>query len=398
MPDFWNDPISKMSLDELTSAASGSGIGVLPQDQSTKARAAERLQREERKYSVRSEDSGKYMLGGEAVRLGIELGVKSPKIKVPLQKYGLALDALSNTFGANSSTNAGDDPYNRHRVVNGRLEKVAPTGTDASSQITNLIEGGIGALQMTKVGAIPASLAAGELTEMQIHQAERDNSKVLAQIAARTGPYASVENAVRDIDMLNAAQSEPGKLSGDFWASMRADKKAKVEGHLNRVRQAIASKDEARIDQAAQVIPLLAEYMDEFNADMEAVQTSSQELTWPVSRLGEFVADEAPNTTFKHFLNPDRFIETMFTGNVQSHGFMDYLNPSGKNMKQYVQRRQFTGEDKRTRVQGDDLAKELHSRALEATGGVDPRKARDAKQKAIADNFSVADPGYGLYQ
>lgn len=394
---FGPDPVAEMSIDELSRAAGGSGIGVMPQDQSMRIRAAERLQREERPMSVTSDKAWKYILGGEAVRAGIEMGVSNPAIKAPLRKYGLLFDAASNAFGANSSTNAGNDPYGRVRYNNGVLEQVSPSGTDAGSQATNAIEGLISAAQWTKIGALPASLFAGELTESQIHQAERDKAPILADIAARKGSYADLENAVRDLSVMNTAQSEPGKVSDALWSGLREEKKAVVDRHLSSLRSAIASGDKAKIDTAAEMIPHLAEYMDRFNADMEAVQTGSQEFTWPFARVAETVADEAPNLTMTHYLNPDRFIETL-SGNTPSFGFLDYWDPSGKNMQQYKRQRAWQGKDKRTRTQGPELIEELHRRALEETNGVDPRAARDAKQKAIADNFSVADPGFGLYQ
>lgn len=394
---FGPDPVAEMSLDELSRAAGGSSIGVMPQDQSMRIRAAERLQREQRPMSVTSDKAWKYMLGGEAVRAGVEMGVKNPVIKAPLRRYGLLLDAASNTFGANSSTNAGNDPYGRVRYNNGVLEQVSPSGTDAGSQATNAIEGLISAAQWTKVGALPASLFAGELTESQIHQAEREKAPILAEIASRRGSYADPENAVRDLSIMNTAQSEPGKISDALWSGLREEKKALVDRHLSKLRSAIASGDKAKIDTAAEMIPHLAEYMDRFSADMEAVQTGSQEFTWPFTRFAETVSDEAPNLSMTHYLNPDRLIETL-SGNTPNFGFLDYWNPSGKNMEQYGRQRAWSGKDKRTRTQGPDLLEELHKRALEETGGVDPRSVRAAKQKAIADNFSVADPGYGLYQ
>jgi hypothetical protein len=404
MDFFGTDPIQDLTPDQLRSISAGFELGANPDDASRRDRASRRLQVEQRSFSSRPENVWKPLIGGEVVRAGVELGLKPGKMKSYLGKAGLALDAIGNIYGANSSTAAGEDPYGNVVMRNGQWGLETPEGINANSMATNTIEGLISAAQWTKVGAIPASLFAGELTEAQIHDANRKKAPRLAEIASTPGyggSKAEMETLMRNLHDLRVASAasapdEPGKISGMFWKGIRDDAKAMYDDKLAEIAADLSSGDEARILRASESLPAVAEMMDRVNADMEAVQTSSQEFTWPLKRFGEFVADEAPNMNMTHYFSGDRLLETL-SGNVTSHGLLDYLRPSGKNMKQYQQRRAWSGQDRPTRSQGSALLRELANRGRAAAGG-DTVLARDAKQKAINDNFSVADPGYGLYQ
>lgn len=416
MKFFGADPIQDLTPDQLRSISAGSELGAGPDDLARKERASRRLQVEQRRFSSRPEDSWKPIIGGEVGRLTAEglirtdtaadlIGdVRVAKGKALLGKLGPWIDVAGNIYGANSATAAGESPYGDVVFKNGQWEIASPEGIDANSIATNTIEGLISAAQWTKVGAILASLFAGELTESQIHEANRKKAPRLAEIAntpGYMGSKAEVDTLLRNLHDLRIASAtsapdEPGKMSGVFWQGIRADAKAGYDAELANIAADLSSGDEERIRRASEQMPVVAEMMDRVNADLEAVQTSSQEFTWPIKRFGEFVADEAPNMNMTHYFSGDRLLETL-SGNVTSHGLLDYLKPSGKNMKQYQQRRRWSGQDKPTRNQGSALLMELSQRAHEAAGG-DPVIARDAKQKAIKDNFSVADPGYGLYQ
>jgi hypothetical protein len=173
MDFFGTDPIQDLTPDQLRSISAGSELGANPDDAARRDRASRRLQVEQRSFSSRPENVWKPLIGGEAVRAGVELGLKPGKMKNYLGKAGLALDAIGNIYGANSSTAAGEDTYGNVVVRNGQWELETPEGISANSIATNTIEGLISAAQWTKVGAIPASLFAGELTEAQIHAADR---------------------------------------------------------------------------------------------------------------------------------------------------------------------------------------------------------------------------------
>lgn len=400
MKFFAPDPLDSMTNEQLSKAAGGTGIGLSVDNQSLRQRAADRLQETERRFSVKSENAWKPMLAGEAARFATSVLLrKNPAAKAAMEKYNLGFDAASNLFGANSATNAGEDPYGRTNMnpETGSLEQLSPSGNDAGSTATNSIEAIISAGQWNPYTAIPAYAIGGEMTESQIHAAGRDVSPHLRAISAAkpyTGEdsqYQALVKAVENLRVANTAPAEPGKLSAALWEGLRADKKSLIDRHLNDAAADLSSGDEERVRRASETIPILSTVMDRFNADMEVLQTSSQEYTWPVKRAAEFADDEmAP------YLSGERLWDTI-SGNIPSSGFLDFWNPAGKNMAAFKQRQRWTGANK-GRKQGLAHLEDMHARAMQETGGVPSRVVVDKKQQAIADNFSVADPGFGLYQ
>ena len=387
----WSDPLQSMSVEELGRLAGGD-VPQVPSGQSSMLQAIDLLQKKERPFSPGSEHAWKYQLGGEVARAGVEGLVHHPATKAALGKYGFALDAASNFFGANTSTDAGSDPYGEtYYGPDGRLRKGNPTGISKKSMGINALESVASAAQWNPYTAIPAYFVGGEGTEGMIHDAAWNDVPKLTDIAFRRGQYEDVENAVRDLAMMNSAPPEPNKAA--MWGDIRLTKKNLVDSQLQAVRKAIASKDKAQIDEAAKIIPHLAAYMDEFNADMELLQTSSQEYTWPISRAGEAIRDEVPS-----LLSPDRFIETL-AGNINNYGVLDYFNPGGANMRHYRAKKDWEAaaqgkEPDKRRTQGRELLDEVHQRAL-GVAGKDTRVARE-ERRAKKEEIPVVDP-YTLF-
>ncbi len=386
MPDYFGeDKTASLPYDEILRLAGGTGLDPLdPHASSTKAIASSIVQDRDRKLSVKPEHSVFPSLAGEALK------VPAMFLKEGVQKkfapIGYGIDAIANTVGANSATEAGKDPYGRVVMRNGRLEQQSPTGTDAGAVATNLIESAISAAQWTKVGAIPASLFAGELSEMQIHDANRQKSKYLREIAKLNGytgedsQYNTLLKAVEAMRVMNTDAQEPGKMSAPLWEGIRRDLKDYVGKGVESVSSDLSSGDEKRIASAATRIAALAELMDRTNYDLEAVQNDTQEWTWPFARFGEFFMDEV----------------TPYIASAGGAGYMGMGNPvvSGES---YRTPQQIRATITNTRNQGTDLLKELNARALKATGGVDPREWSAKRQKAIADNAAIDIPGFVPY-
>lgn len=378
---FQSDKTAGLPYEEILRLAGGTNLDPLdPHASSTKAIAAGIVQDRDRRFSVKPEHSIYPGLAGEAIKVpAMFLKKAAQKRFAPI---GVGIDAVANTIGANSATGAGKDPYGRVVMRNGKLEQMSATGIDAGSIATNLVEAGLSAAQWTKVGAIPASLFAGELTEMKIHEANRQKSPYLRDIAKLKGysgedsQYNALLNAIEAMRVMNTDAQEPGKMSAALWEGIRGDLKSYVGKGIESVSADLSSGDEKKIEAAATRISALAELMDRTNYDLEAVQNDTQEWTWPFARFGEFFMDE---------ISP-------YIAAGAGPGYMGMGVPQPG--QQFKTPQQIRSELTNTRPQGVDLLRELNARALKATGGTDPREWSAKRQKAIADNASFAVPGY----
>jgi hypothetical protein len=383
MDDFFQpNKTAGLPYEEILRLAGGTGLDPLdPQASATRATATQIVQDRDRKFSVKPEHSIWPSFAGEAVKAPAML--LSEAAQKRFRPLWYAIDATFNTIGSNSATGAGSDSYGRVVKRNGKLEQKSPEGTDAGSAATNLIESIISAAQWSKVGAIPASLLAGELTEMQIHDANRTKSPYLRDISKLSGysgedsQYNTLLNAIESMRVMNTAPQEPGKMSAPLWEGIRNDLKAYVDKGIESASSDLQSGDEARISSAAKRIAALAELMDRTNYDLEAVQNDTQEWTWPFARFGEFFMDEI----------------TPYIAAGAGPGYMGFGVPkSGFKTPQQI-RSELTN----TRPQGVDLLRELNARAMKATGGVDSREWSAKRQKDIADNAAIDIPGFVPY-
>ena len=115
---FQPDKTAGLPYEEILRLAGGTNLDPLdPRASATKAIAAGIVQDKDRKLSLKPEHSVYPSFAGEAVKApALLLSEAAQKRFAPI---GVGIDAIFNTIGSNSATEAGKDPYGRVVMRNG---------------------------------------------------------------------------------------------------------------------------------------------------------------------------------------------------------------------------------------------------------------------------------------